>query len=149
MDFLVEYKFEIKYRPGGKNGTADFLSRLKAEVEDGIDSHDEGDLVCSVSDPQVAQPDWKPHLIDISRYLGGSEMTEVDARRRRLNRRSAKRFMACNGQLFRKTNNGLRAIPPIEAGRRIISTFHDQIGHWDLQTTNKFVLDRYWWPAVH
>ena len=76
-------------------------------------------------------------------------MTEVDARRRRLNCRSAKRFMACNGQLFRRNNNGFRAIQPIEARRKIISAFHDEIGHWDLQTTKKFVLDRYWWPVVH
>ena len=65
MDFLAEYEFEIKYRPGGNNSADDFLSRLKAEGEEGIDSHDEGDLVCSVSDPQVAQPDWEPHLIEI------------------------------------------------------------------------------------
>ena len=129
IDFLAEYEFEIKYRPGGKNGAADFLFRLKPEGEDGIDSHDKGDLVCSVSDPQVAQPDWEPHLIDISRYLGGIEMTEADARRRRLNCRSTKRFMACKGQLFRRTNNGLPSIPPIEAQRRIICAFHDERGH--------------------
>ena len=129
IDFLAEYEFGIKYRPGGKKGTADFLSRLKAEDEDGIDSHDERDLVCSVSDPQEAQPDWEPHLIDISRYLRGIEMTEVDAPRRRPNRQSAKSSMACNGQLFRRTNNGLRVILPIEARRRINRAVHDEIGH--------------------
>ena len=57
-EFLAEYEFEITYRLGGKNGAADFLSRVKAEGEDGIDSDDEEDLVCSVSDPQAAQANW-------------------------------------------------------------------------------------------
>ena len=77
------------------------------------------------------------------------EMTERDARRLRLNRRNAKRFMVCHDGLFRRTNSGLRAIPPLEARGRIIRAFHDEIGYWDLETTKRFVLDRYWWPTVH
>ena len=149
MEFLAEYEFEVKYRPGGKNSATDFLSLLKKEDMDEVDPVDEGGLVCSVEARLSEEADLEPHLIDILKYLSSIEMTELDARRRRLNRRNAKRFMACNNRLFRRTNSGLRAIPPIEARKKIVRAFHDEIGHWDLETTKRFVLDRYWWPTVH
>lgn len=48
MNFLAEYDFGIKYRSGGKNGVADFLSRLRAPSENEVARVDEGDLVCNV-----------------------------------------------------------------------------------------------------
>lgn len=31
----------------------------------------------------------------------------------------------------------------------ILQAFHDEIGHWDTDTTKPFVLDRYRWPTAH
>ena len=39
--------------------------------------------------------------------------------------------------------------PPKEDRVSILRTFHDDVGHWDLETTKRFVLDRYWWATVH
>ncbi len=30
-----------------------------------------------------------------------------------------------------------------------MSAFHDEIGHWNFQSTLQFVTDRFWWPSVH
>ena len=50
--------------------------------------------------------------------------------------------------LFRRTKKGLRAIVPQSQRVAVLRTFHDGVGHWDLQTTKQFVASRYWWPRI-
>lgn len=149
LDFLAEYEFEIRYRAGGKNGAADFLSRLR-EGEPNTSEPDDGDLICNAHDADRKQlEDLEPHLRDTYLYLEGEEMEDQDADQRRRVRKNAKRFLSWNGNLFRRTKGGIRFIPPRSARVQILRMLHDNIGHWDVTTTKQFVLDRYWWPAVY
>ena len=79
MDFLAACAFEVKYRPGGKNGAADFLSRLKAKDKDVVDPVDKGDPLCSVEARLAEEVYLETYLIDILRCLSGREMTYLDA----------------------------------------------------------------------
>ena len=148
MDFLAEYEFKVQYRPGNKNKAADALSRLCIGENQRGDTEDDGDFVCSYHNQVFDGLDLEPHLNDITRYLNGGDVEELDSRQRRLNRRDAKRFLTHDGNIFRRTTAGLRAIPAQNACKNIVRAFHDGLGHWELETTRKFVLVRYWWPGV-
>ena len=49
MYFLAEYDFEVKYRAGGKNGAADFLSRLGAVIQSDESGEEREGLVCNIA----------------------------------------------------------------------------------------------------
>ena len=85
----------------------------------------------------------EPTLIENHKYLSGSEAGEKDPKLRRRTRRNAQRFLLWNGKLFRRTGGGLRAIPPARMRSDILRAFHDEIRHWDTDTTKPFVLDSY------
>ena len=86
---------------------------------------------------------------DITRYLSGGDMEELDSLHRRLNRRNAKQFLTHDGNIFCRTTAALRAIPSQNARKNIVRAFHDELGHCDWDTTRNVVLDRYWCPGVH
>ncbi len=143
MDFIAEYNFEILYRAGNLNRTADFLSRLEEGpsdegVEDTLD-------VCAI----VELDGLEKKLIDVSNFIQGFNMNDVADENKDWVRRNAKLFTIWEGKLYRKTSAGLRVVPPIESRKRILEIFHDDIGHWNLTTTRQFVMERYWWPLCH
>ena len=75
MDVFAEYDFEVKYRAGGKNGAAAFLSRLGAILPSNEDGEKGEDLVCSI--PTSTSENTKglePHLHDTCRLLEMQEM---------------------------------------------------------------------------
>ena len=74
---------------------------------------------------------------------------ETDANKRKSIRRAAKNFLIWDDGLFRRTPKSPRAIPTRNARPALLRCFHDDIGHWDVTTTKKFILDRFWWPDVH
>ena len=148
LDFLAEYDFKVTYRPGVRNGATDFLSRIAHDGDDQMNSAHEGELACGVGGPGNfplnAFSGLEPALIEINKYLSGFEAGEKDPKLRRRTRRNAKRFLLWNGKLFCRTGGGLRAIPPARMRSDILRASHDEIGHWDTDTTKQFVLERYW-----
>ena len=71
-DFLAEYDFKVTYRPGVRNGAANFLFCNTHDSEDQMNSADEGELDCGVGGP-VNLPlngfsGLEPALIEITKY---------------------------------------------------------------------------------
>ena len=95
-----------------------------------------------------AEPDIEPFLLDVKRHLNCQEIKAEDPRGRRSVRRSAKSFLLWNGELFRRTQLGPKIILPKPMRKEAIVMFHDNIGHWDGETTRQFIVERYWWPNV-
>lgn len=62
---------------------------------------------------------------------------------------AGKYFMLWEVKLLRSTKNGLCSIPAIKNRAGILRTFHGEVGHRNKEATNKFILDRYWWPQLH
>ena len=150
MDFLAEYQFEVVYRAGHSNGAADYLSRIEVGP---LPEEEEGNLHALAVDSERSltgdiPEDIEPHLQDTARYLLGRPLIENDYRMRKYIKRNAKRYLLWNQMLFRRTKKGLRAIVPQSQRVAVLRTFHDGVGHWDLQTTRQFVASRYWWPTI-
>lgn len=150
MDFLAEYEFDIKYRPGAKNGVADFLPRVERGDIGPSPYEDEGDLVCSVhSFAHTGTEEIEPYLTDILRYLQGLDMEERDTKNRCRLRREAKRFLVWQGEVFLRSSNRLKLAPTFQPRLKIMKGLHDEIGHWDVTATKQLVSDPFWWPSAH
>ena len=146
LDFLAEYDYKIQYRPGKVNAAADFLSRLDGPQE----TRETSDILAVATESETIMFDLlEPSCQEVARYLQGQPLHTTDQRERRAIRRNSKHFLIWAGRLFRRTPNGIRAIPDIPTRVPLLKSFHDNIGHWDHETTRQFTLDRYWWPRVH
>lgn len=68
IDFLTEYEFDVRYKPGPQNRAAGFLSRYVSEEDPLKDNEDEGSLVVTVKeDPEGLEQ----YLAEIWRKLSG------------------------------------------------------------------------------
>ena len=56
--------------------------------------------------------------------------------------------MMYEGNLYRRTKNGLRYIPGGSKREDILNSTHDEIGLWNFATTYKIVSDRFRWPTI-
>ena len=141
LDLLAEYRFNIEYRPGKENGAADFLSRnpLHKRPKEPMEEHRSKEIVAAVT---YLDFDLEPQLLEIIKYLQDLS-AQVDKRIKR----EAKKYVLWGLHLFRRTANGLRSIPAIYDRIKILRAFHDEIGHWAVNTTKQFILDRFWWPG--
>ena len=147
LDFLAEYDFKIEYRSGKKNGAADYLSRIDTGVTVS-DGYDEGDIACfsvDLSDFQGLEPD----LISIASYLSGLSIDHLDPALRHKIRRNARKFVIWEGNLFRRTQKDVKFVPHIINRPNILTSYHDEIGHWDSRSTKRFIADRFWWPSMY
>ena len=62
---------------------------------------------------------------------------------------NSKNFLVSESNLFRRITHCLRVVVLISDREKVLKSFHDNIGHWDLTTTRQFVTERYWWPTVY
>ena len=143
MDFLAEYDYNVVYKAGVENKAADFLSR-HAWHEPALESGDDEGQVAVV----IEEPDLEPHLLDIKRHLEGRPVQVGDPRLRRNIRRASNSFLVWDHQLFRRTPHGPKVVVPRHLRERAIKMFHDSIGHWDGETTQQFLAERFWWPRM-
>jgi len=151
LDFLAEYEYVVQHRPGKDNIPPDFLSRIDNGPAPPEDQPDEGELCLflgAVAEEDVSGWKFEDRLLDVYRYLSDMPYQLGDAAGRRLVRKSATQFVLWDGQMFRRTKNGLRIILSIPDRVRALRFFHDELGHWSAKATAKFVTDRYWWPNV-
>ena len=92
---------------------------------------------------------WKISLEDAFRYLHGALMTEEDPKIKKSIRPGANSYLGGNDLLFRRTPTVLRMIPPQADRPGILKTLHDDVRHWDFNSTRDFVISRFWWPMVY
>ncbi len=62
--------------------------------------------------------------------------------------KKAKDFLVYAEIFFRRIKYGTRLVPHIEIQTIILKGLHDELGHWDFNTTYSFVIDRFWWPNM-
>ena len=147
LDFLAEYDFKVEYRAGKQNASADFLSRIDtgATVEEG---YDEGELACLVT-PLDEFNGLEDRLVSIAKYLTGFSVDHLSPEERQKVRRNAKRFAVWDGSLFRRVEKRLKLVPRLDQRMSILQTYHDEIGHWDRNSTRTMLTDRFWWPSMY
>lgn len=140
LDFLAEYDYNMKYKPGSTNSAADFLPRDAAMSPPiGLDE-DEGEVAIVAFE---ADAGLEPVLVDLRRFLLGMPLLEKDPKARRAVRRLSKSFIVWNHQLFHRTPLGPKLVIPKDLRRQVLETFHDRIGHWDSERSRQFIVARY------
>ena len=144
MDLLAEYNFKIEHRAGKNNLPADYSSRNPLTLKDLCDTNDT-ELSCVV----ICKENIEEEMYAIFQFLNTVEMSNIDKTYRTWVRRNSKRFVVWNGILFRKTINGLRIVLDYEERKKALQNFHDNMGHWNLESTKQLILERYWWPKYH
>lgn len=90
----------------------------------------------------------EPFLVEVQRHLCGEKVQEEDSKLRRKIRRTYNSFLKWNDELFRRTPLGPKIFLPKLLRLHALDTFYDRIGHWNVETSRKFVVDGYWWPGV-
>ena len=131
MSLFAEFDFDIQYKPGEKNGNADYLSRPLEEpsllvIATGMDDE----------------------LSGVMEYLTTGNVSGNSPSYRRAVKIKAKNFLVHKHELFRRTIKGLRYVPKKESRMGIMRGLHDEVGHWDFGTTYRMISDRFWWPSM-
>lgn len=115
---------------------------MEAAPEGGAD---EKELALLVSGEQS---NLEPYLLAMREYLSFSNQKNPALCLDRSTMRMAKVFLYWNGQLFKRTPLEPKIVVEIHDWYPVLELFHDEIGHWDTETTRVFVVDRFWWPSL-
>ena len=127
---LAEYDFEICYRARrDKACTAIFSRPVELMV---IDDH---------------QPS-EANLKAIAHYLDNLSVMDQSISITQEVKNKAKDFLIQDERLFRRTKYGIRFVTHIEMRASILNRLHDEVGHWDFNSTYTFVRDRFRWPNM-
>ncbi len=130
LTLLAEYDFEICYRAGCDNACAEFLSR-PVELS-----------VINDNEPFEARLKASTHYLDNLLVVNESISITPELKRK------AKDFLVHDEKLFRRTKYGIRFVPHIGMREIILKGLHDEVGHWDFNSTHSLVRDRIWWPNM-
>ena len=130
MSLFAEYDFDLLYRPRPQNTNADYLSRSSTKT----------DLVLSVG--------LGDDVKSVIEYLTTGMFTAEIPRFGKAIKVRAKNYVIYDGRLYRRTTKGLRFIPAEKERITMLKGFHDEIGHWNFDTTYKIISDRFWWPKI-
>lgn len=103
---------------------------------------DEGEIALVTTTPELNG--LESQLQGVFKYLQDLNTDVIHMNQRARVKSSSKYFLVWEGRLFRRTTQGLRLVAPISARQKILRTFHDDIGHWDVKTTKQFIHERYW-----
>ena len=116
MSTLAEYNFEVHYRPGPRNANADYLSRSSTEMG----------MVLSVR--------LEPDLKSVVEYLTTGMVKADSSKFAKAIKVRAKNYTMYDGNLYRRTANGLRFIPAEEERIIIMEGLHNEIDRWNFAT---------------
>lgn len=57
-------------------------------------------------------------------------------------------YIVWDKQLLRRTLLGPKIVVREKRRVKILKTFDDEIGHWDVETTRQFLVDHFWWSSI-
>ena len=63
-------------------------------------------------------------------------------------KRKSKEFLVHDERWFRCIKYGIRFVPHKEMREGILKRLHDEVGHWDFNSTYLLVRDHFWWPNM-
>lgn len=140
LDFFGEHEFSIRFRRRSATVAAHYLSRIEGEPS--LSVEDEGELSNTIMITEVEGEDLEPICRDVLQYLQRSNPERIEKGSRTQMKTTAKKFLAWEGHMFHSAIKGVQAVPLISERQLITKTFHDDIGHWGLDTTWQFVTNR-------
>lgn len=133
---LMEFNFDVKYRPGGRMKHADALSRNPcASKEDEIILH-------------IEQADWvlagqltDRKIQEIHKVLSKPPETEEE-------RQVYQNYTLRNGRVYRITALGVQWVVPHGMRQQVVRAAHDELGHFSVEKTLKRICQHYWFPRM-
>ncbi len=63
-------------------------------------------------------------------------------------RRKRRDFTCTMNDFYCRTKYGILFIPDIEMRENVLKVLHDQVGHWDFNSSYQFGGSRFWWPNM-
>ena len=119
------------------------------EKGDSLSCQEDGELDLAITSLVYSAENLEESCRDIMLYLQDKAPVGLDERRKSRMKNNVKKFLVWESRLLRRTVHGLRVFVPTSDREKVLKGFHDDIGHWDLNTTRQFVTERYWWPTVY
>ena len=146
---LSEFDYEIKFRPGAKNGNADALSRITGEVA-GSDVDDEPEhfaLQTRVLASDYMTDDWYK---TIYLYLETLAVEGNRQEKRQLKKRACRFFVKDLVLYHRELDGEAKICVTKENTSKVLCEYHDGVtgGHFGREITIARVRRRYWWPSL-
>ena len=77
-------------------------------------------------------------------YLHGKAAVGLYERRKSRMKTNTKKFFVWESRLVRRTVHVHRVVEPTSDRKKVLKCIHDDIAHWDLNTTRQFVTERCW-----
>lgn len=149
LKFLAEHEYVLQYKKGKENIPSDFLSRIEDGSVPPEGLPNQGEMaVCLASMENQAELDLEERLVEVRNFLTDKPYKPDDAAERKLIRKATVHHVFWNGELFRRTRQGLRAVLSKTDRKRALQLFHDSLGHWGAASTANMVAKRYWWPHM-
>lgn len=141
---LLEFTFNIKYRPGERMKHVDALSRNPMECEEKTDTGE-----TSVEQiMRIEQADWvltaqltDDKVQEIYQILSKTPTTKYE-------RHVYKNYALRSGRVYRITAKGLLWVVPLGMRHRVVQAAHDDLGHFATEKTLKRLCDHYWFPRM-
>lgn len=123
-NYLLQYDFQIEYRPGENNGEADCLSRNPVlDWEEGKED---------------AEPLRTVNTLTIEEILNGQKNVEL-----------RDKDEIKHGVIVRKIKKNERIVLNEEAGNKIIKTIHDRFGHIGASQMITLLVKQFYFPNMH
>lgn len=88
--------------------------------------------------------DLEYQLVLSGRSLSGSTLYDVGKNGRVNIRLVDKTFVLWYGKLFRRSPRDLVLVSSMGYWVKKLCFFHENLGHWDVETTKKFFHNRFW-----
>lgn len=104
LEFLSDYDFTIRYKPGASSRATDFLSRFSRR-KPASDHGDEGELDVVVSNVCM---DLEPFLNGVTCFLTNGRMKTIEMDPRSVGQKAVKRYLVFNGRFFCRTRLGAK-----------------------------------------
>ncbi|OMJ14717.1 Transposon Tf2-8 polyprotein [Smittium culicis] len=130
INFLSEFRFELKHRKGKDNGAADYLSRH---------------IAGAFMEGEIVKTPYFNYLEDVKEFL------TTGIGKSRFTQRQAKNFVVAKGKLYRraKENRLLLVLMSYEELVYRLKAIHDQMGHFAVETIWNIVSEQYWRPKMY
>lgn len=133
---LLEFNFDVKYRPGNRMQHVDALSR-------NVEEQRTGEKVL-----HITQGDWvlagqltDSKIQDINEILKRTPVTDYE-------KKIFKDYALRNGRVYRITARGIQWVVPRGMRPHVVRAAHDEMGHFAVEKTLYRLGEHYWFPSM-
>lgn len=134
---LLEFKFNVQYRPGNQMRHVDALSRNPVENQ----NFPRTILQLEKSDWVLAGQLTDSKIQQLHRILSGSPVSEYE-------QKVCHNYALREGRIYRITSKGLKWVVPKGMRQQVVRVAHDESGHFALEKTLCRISECYWFPRM-